>query len=31
MRASVSFEVREFQEALRFETLFRNIVDQFAP
>ena len=31
MRASVSFEVREFQEALRFDTLFRNLVDQFAP
>ena len=30
-RASVSFEVREFQEALRFDTLFRNLVDQFAP
>ena len=28
---SVSFEVREFQEALRFDTLFRNLVDQFAP
>lgn len=31
MRASVSFEVREFQEALRFDTLFRNLVDKFAP
>ena len=31
MRASVSFEVREFQEALHFNTLFRNLVDQFAP
>ena len=31
MRASVSFEVREFQEALRFDTLFRNLVEQFAP
>ena len=31
MRTSVSFEVREFQEALRFDTLFRNLVDQFAP
>jgi len=31
MRASVSFVVREFQEALRFDTLFRNLVDQFAP
>ena len=31
MRASVSFEVREFQEASRFDTLFRNLVDQFAP
>lgn len=31
MRASVSFEVREIQEALRFDTLFRNLVDQFAP
>jgi hypothetical protein len=31
IRTSVSFEVREFQEALRFDTLFRNLVDQFAP
>ena len=31
MLASVSFEVREFQEALQFDTLFRNLVDQFAP
>ena len=31
MWASVSFEVREIQEALRFDTLFRNLVDQFAP
>ena len=31
MRASVSFEVREFQVALRFDILFRNLVDQFAP
>ena len=31
MRTSVSFEVREFQEALRFATLFRNLVDQFPP
>jgi len=31
MRASVSFEVREFQEALRFDTLFRTLVDKFAP
>jgi len=31
MRASVSFGVREVQEALRFDTLFRNLVDQFAP
>ena len=31
MRASISFEVREFQEALRFDTLFLNLVDQFAP
>ena len=31
MRASVSFEVREFQEALRFDKLFRNLVEQFAP
>ena len=31
MRTSVSFEVREFQEALRFDTLFRNWVDQFSP
>ena len=30
MRASVSFEVSECQEALRFDTLFRNLVDQFA-
>jgi AcrR family transcriptional regulator len=31
MRTSVSFEVREFQEALRFDTLFCNWVDQFSP
>ena len=31
MRASISLEVREFQQALRFDTLFRNLVDQFAP
>jgi hypothetical protein len=31
MRASVSFVVRKFQEASRFDTLFRNLVDQFAP
>ena len=31
MRTAVSLEVREFQDALRFDTLFRNLVDQFAP
>ena len=31
MRASVSFVVRKFQEASRLDTLFRNLVDQFAP
>jgi hypothetical protein len=31
MRAAVSFVVRKFQEASRFDTLFRNLVDQFAP
>ena len=31
MRASVSFEVSECQEALPFDTLFPNLVEQFAP
>ena len=30
MRTSVSLEVREFHGALRFDTLFRNLVDQFS-